>query len=207
MQVKVEALDSYNVANLISESLVIFVCSTTGQGDPPDNMKNFWRFVFRKSLPAGSLCRLDCAVLGLGDSSYPKFNFVAKKLHKRLMQLGASVLLPVGLADDQHDLGADGVIDPWLTSFWERAQALYPTPAGQSLIREDEPLPPRYVFRFLDDITENRADRLRVPELPISPSQTHTFPGRVVSSKRVTHASHFQDVRHIEFDITGSDIE
>uniref|UniRef100_A0A8C8K8A4 NADPH-dependent diflavin oxidoreductase 1 n=1 Tax=Oncorhynchus tshawytscha TaxID=74940 RepID=A0A8C8K8A4_ONCTS len=207
MQVKAEALDSYNVANLISESLVVFVCSTTGQGDPPDNMKNFWRFVFRKSLPAGSLCRLDCAVLGLGDSSYPKFNFVAKKLHKRLMQLGASVLLPVGLADDQHDLGADGVIDPWLTSFWERAQALYPTPAGQSLISVDEPLPPRFVFRFLDDVTENRADRRSVPEPPISPSQTRTFPGRVVSNKRVTHASHFQDVRHIEFDITGSDIE
>lgn len=26
-------------ANLISENLVLFVCSTTGQGDPPDNMK------------------------------------------------------------------------------------------------------------------------------------------------------------------------
>lgn len=97
-------------------------------------LKNFWRFLFKKSLPAGSLSRLDCAILGLGDSSYPKsvlpqvhsslrtctepllglhqpllslrrFNFVAKKLHKRLLQLGASVLLPVGLADDQHDLG------------------------------------------------------------------------------------------------------
>lgn len=26
-------------ANLIREPLVIFVCATTGQGDPPDNMK------------------------------------------------------------------------------------------------------------------------------------------------------------------------
>lgn len=34
-----------------------------------------------------------------------RFNFVAKKLHKRLLQLGGSILLPVGLADEQHDLG------------------------------------------------------------------------------------------------------
>ena len=25
-------------ADLISESVVVFVCATTGQGDPPDNM-------------------------------------------------------------------------------------------------------------------------------------------------------------------------
>ncbi|KAK5900433.1 hypothetical protein CgunFtcFv8_025393 [Champsocephalus gunnari] len=96
LQVQVLPLDHYNVAGLISESLVVFVSSTAGQGDPPDNMKNFWKFVFRKSLPVGSLRNLDCAVLGLGDSSYPKFNFVAKKLQKRLLQLGASALLPCG---------------------------------------------------------------------------------------------------------------
>ncbi|NP_001239470.1 NADPH-dependent diflavin oxidoreductase 1 isoform 2 [Mus musculus] len=67
---RVQALDSYSVANLIREPLVIFVCATTGQGDPPDNMKNFWRFIFRKSLPSSSLCQMDFAVLGLGDSSY-----------------------------------------------------------------------------------------------------------------------------------------
>uniref|UniRef100_A0A8C2LPA6 NADPH-dependent diflavin oxidoreductase 1 n=1 Tax=Cricetulus griseus TaxID=10029 RepID=A0A8C2LPA6_CRIGR len=67
---RVQALDSYAVANLIREPLVVFVCATTGQGDPPDNMKNFWRFIFRKSLLSTSLCQMDFAVLGLGDSSY-----------------------------------------------------------------------------------------------------------------------------------------
>ncbi|XP_018888771.3 NADPH-dependent diflavin oxidoreductase 1 isoform X12 [Gorilla gorilla gorilla] len=102
---RVQALDSYPVANLINEPLVIFVCATTGQGDPPDNMKNFWRFIFRKNLPSTALCQMDFAVLGLGDSSYAKFNFVAKKLHRRLLQLGGSALLPVCLGDDQHELG------------------------------------------------------------------------------------------------------
>ncbi|XP_030631210.1 NADPH-dependent diflavin oxidoreductase 1 [Chanos chanos] len=208
LTVRVEALDSYNVANLISQSLVVFVCSTTGQGDPPDNMKNFWRFLFRKSLPAGSLCRLDCAVLGLGDSSYPKFNFVAKKLYKRLLQLGANALLPVGLADDQHDLGPDGVIDPWLVSFWQRALSLYPAPAGLSPLRDDQPLPPRYVFTFLDDITDKPPERQTPPpERQGPPSSAHPFLARMVSNQRVTDPSHFQDVRHIEFDITGSNIE
>lgn len=207
LQVQVLPLDAYTVTNLISESLVVFVCSTTGQGDPPDNMKNFWRFVFKKSLPVGSLSRLDCAILGLGDSSYPKFNYVAKKLHRRLLQLGASMLLPVGLADDQHDLGSDAVIDPWLTSFWEKVFALYPSLADVIPLRDDEPLPPTYTFHFLDNVKETTDDRLRIPTERTAPSQSCPFPSRLVSNKRVTDMSHFQDVRHIEFDITGSNIE
>lgn len=37
--------------------------------------------------------------------SLHRFNFVAKKLHRRLLQLGGSALLPVCLGDDQHELG------------------------------------------------------------------------------------------------------
>ncbi|XP_017315977.2 NADPH-dependent diflavin oxidoreductase 1 [Ictalurus punctatus] len=207
IRVRVQALDTYNVANLILESLVVFVCSTTGQGDPPDNMKNFWRFVFRKSLPSGSLCRLDYAVLGLGDSSYPKFNFVAKKLYKRLLQLGGNALLPVGLADDQHDLGPDGVIDPWLSLFWQKALALYPPPADLSPLPDEDPLPPRYVFHFLDDTTEEPVVKPMLAHGQAPPSSAHPFPARVVSNRRVTAPGHFQDVRHIEFDITDSNIQ
>ena len=34
-----------------------------------------------------------------------RFNFVAKKLYRRLVQLGAKDVVKPGYADDQHDLG------------------------------------------------------------------------------------------------------
>lgn len=92
----VMSMDEYSVENLIDEKLVVFVCSTTGQGTEPDNMKRFWKFLLRKSLPATSLASLRFAVLGMGDSSYRKFNFVAKRLSKRLQQLGGEEIIPIG---------------------------------------------------------------------------------------------------------------
>ena len=59
-------------SGLINTPLCVFVCATTGQGDPPDNMKQFWRFLLRRNLPADSLLHLQTAVIGLGDSSYLK---------------------------------------------------------------------------------------------------------------------------------------
>ncbi|XP_075435389.1 NADPH-dependent diflavin oxidoreductase 1 isoform X2 [Ascaphus truei] len=209
---RVEALDGYNVVNLISEPLVIFVCATTGQGEAPDNMKNFWRFIFRRNLPKNALCQMDYTVLGLGDSSYSKFNFIAKKLHKRLLQLGANAVLPVALGDDQHDLGPDAVVDLWQEDLWEKLLSLYPLPPGLSVISSDVMLPPKFSLRFLDNDSAPYASDAEI--LPRNndpareaPSELHPFPAPMVSNQRVTADSHFQDVRLIEFDITGSGIE
>lgn len=38
------------------------------QGEVPSNMKSFWKFLLRKSLPADSLRSAQSAVFGLGDS-------------------------------------------------------------------------------------------------------------------------------------------
>lgn len=48
-------MDDYPVSQLIYEVIVIFFSSTTGQGEEPDNMKQFWRFLLRKNLPPDSL--------------------------------------------------------------------------------------------------------------------------------------------------------
>lgn len=126
----VTCMDKYNIQELINEYIVVFVCSTTGQGDEPDNMKTFWRFLLRKNLPSDCLNGLNFAVLGLGDSSYEKYNFVAKRLNKRLQQLGGNILIPIGLCDDQHDLGASGVYEKWLNSLWEKLSRFVPLPNG-----------------------------------------------------------------------------
>ncbi|XP_077140107.1 NADPH-dependent diflavin oxidoreductase 1 [Ranitomeya variabilis] len=202
---RVDSIDSYNIVNLVHEQLVIFVCATTGQGDPPDNMKNFWRFIFRRNLPHNSLCQMDYAVLGLGDSSYSKFNFIAKKLHKRLLQLGANPLQSPALGDDQHDLGPDAAVDPWLNDLWDKVLSLYPLPPGVSVISDLIMLPTKFSLCFLDKeaTTLDAAQREGSTDPPTELQPYHAL---LVTNQRVTALEHFQDVRLIEFDIAESGI-
>ncbi|CAJ0935457.1 unnamed protein product [Ranitomeya imitator] len=202
---RVDSIDSYNIVNLVHEQLVIFVCATTGQGDPPDNMKNFWRFIFRRNLPHNSLCQMDYTVLGLGDSSYSKFNFIAKKLHKRLLQLGANPLQSPALGDDQHDLGPDAAVDPWLNDLWEKVLSLYPLPPGVSVISDLIMLPPKFSLCFLDKeaTTLDAAQREGSADPPTEMQPYHAL---LVTNQRVTAQEHFQDVRLIEFDVAQSGI-
>jgi sulfite reductase alpha subunit-like flavoprotein len=84
----------------------LFVVSTTGDGEEPENMRQFWRLIMRKSFPS-NLSHIYYGLIGLGDSTYPKFNFVGKKLSKRLEQLGAQAICEKVLADEQHPHGTN----------------------------------------------------------------------------------------------------
>ncbi|GLH06497.1 Uncharacterized protein GBIM_11995 [Gryllus bimaculatus] len=149
------ALDDYPVTQLIFEKLIIFVCSTTGDGKEPDNMKKFWKFLLRKNLPLDSLKGLRFAVLGLGDSSYTKFNYAAKKLYRRLLQLGGVALLDVGLADDQHDLGPDAVIDKWSEQLWKTLGEIFPLPNGTEPLSKNNLFSARWTIKILNTESEN----------------------------------------------------
>ena len=83
--------DAYPAPTLPSEMAVVFVVATAGQGDPPTNLRPFWRFLLRKALPPGSLAPLPVAVFGLGDSGYVKFNVRAERTEEgegRQRQMG-----------------------------------------------------------------------------------------------------------------------
>ncbi|KAH6586681.1 hypothetical protein BASA61_006477 [Batrachochytrium salamandrivorans] len=201
LDVQTMSMDTYNKAQLPNESLVLFVCSVTGQGEEPDNMKKFWRFLLRKNLPADSLVGMHFGVFGLGDSSYPKFNFPAKKLFKRLLQLGATSLLSRGDGDDQHDHGFDGALDPWLEEAWNSILKLYPLPPGKEIISADILPLSSYNVVFLDKIDPHSADH-KEHELSDDPKKKTC--AVVLENTRITTSDHFQDIRHMVFDISDS---
>jgi sulfite reductase alpha subunit-like flavoprotein len=53
--------------------LAVILCSTTGNGDAPENAEKFWRFIKRRTQPKDLFSGLTYVVLGFGDTNYDKF--------------------------------------------------------------------------------------------------------------------------------------
>lgn len=187
---ELSSMDQYQSDRLLHQhQIIIFVCSTTGQGIEPQNMSNFWTRLRRSNLPNDLLDPIRFTIFGLGDSSYPKFNWVAKKLFRRLLQLGARSILPPGLADDQHHNGIDSTLLPWSQALWETLLTLEPLPQGLDPIPSNTLLPPSFRLQ-------------RHP--PSSSSQPQPLPDHQIAiltkNQRLTPTDHWQDTRHLEFE-------
>lgn len=76
------------------------------------------------------------AVFGLGDTSYTKFNIVGKRLYKRLADIGAKPIYVLGDGNEQHPIGYEGELMPWLQGFWEVLLDMYPMPEGLSIVSD-----------------------------------------------------------------------
>ena len=214
---RVRAMDAFDIRTLPKTAFLICVCSTTGQGEEPDNMRSFWRFLLQKRLPRSSLAATRFSVFGLGDSSYPKFNFVAKKLHKRLLTLGGTQLAPLGLADDQHPYGPEAALDPWLFQVTTALLEHFKLPAEP--VPSAALLPPTLPLRRVDAPATSPAAGAAAPSgapelmnggscLPAEaapetvPTREQPLYAPLRQNKRITPDDHFQDVRHVIFDVS-----
>ena len=88
------SMDAYPLILLTSETTMLCVASTTGDGEAPLSMRSFWTALRRRDLPHDSLTGLSFAVFGCGDSGYPKFNAIARRLDSRLSDPSRSRFRP-----------------------------------------------------------------------------------------------------------------
>ncbi|KAI5133085.1 hypothetical protein NEAUS06_0536 [Nematocida ausubeli] len=116
-------LDRLDVQDLKHVPVIVFVCSTTGDGDAPYNMQRFWKELRRKSWN-GSFS-FYFAVVCLGDSSYPKYNYAGKRLFNRLQQVGGIPLCERCDCDDADPMGVYSAYIPWVVSLKQALGSIY----------------------------------------------------------------------------------
>ncbi|KAL9148296.1 hypothetical protein ABFS82_12G032800 [Erythranthe guttata] len=220
------SVDEFQPSDLPNKEAVIFVVSTTGQGDNPDSMKGFWRFLLQKNLTREWLKGVHYAVFGLGDSGYQKYNFVAKKLDKRLSDLGADAIVERGLGDDQHPSGYEGALDPWMSALWnmlyEKNHNLLPN--GPNFVAPDATLIDQPKIQIIYHDAEeavpplSTSTDLKYLEMQIERARSMT-PGKLSGKNRpdcllkmtknhlLSTPDNGKDVRHFEFEAVSSSID
>ena len=175
LPVRLLRADAYPTRELKDERHLCIVISTQGDGDPPDDARGFVEFIAGKRAPA--LAQLKYAVLGLGDSSYPRFCAIGRQLDARLSALGATRLAERGDAD----LDIDTVAVPWA----HRTLA-----AAREALKSHLPLA---------TVTPLRP----APAAPTY-SRDHPFAAELLANQRITGRGSDRDVRHIELSLEGS---
>jgi len=189
-------------------SRVLIITSTWGDGDPPDNATEFWKWL--SASPPPEVVHWNYAVLGLGDRNYSDFCGAAKKFDARLAELKAHRLLPLAECDVDYHSTAQA----WLSQLW-------PALAEVQL----NPTPPTII-----SASTSSSSTTSTPSLPSAPSPNHTlpaqegleskgtrdcsprfdkshpFPGRLLSNRKLNSPGSDKDTRHLEFQIDTSQL-
>jgi len=176
-QVNVQPMNEFDVARLKEEKRALFVTSTFGDGDAPDNGGDFWAQLQSDDL---SLAQLEFALLALGDSNYDQFCGHGKKLYARLQALGAKPLM------ERVDCDADYTkpAQEWFAKVLE----LLPSAA------EEKPS-----AKVETAVTQTKKTSAEF-------SKTNPFPAKLVINQLLNAESSAKEVRWFGFDLRDSGI-
>jgi len=105
------ALDEYKTRQLSSETNVVFIVSTHGEGEPPAMAEDFHAFITGKRSP--KLPALNYAVVALGDKSYKLFCKTGIDIDLALTHAGAQAILPIL----KLDVDFEDDVDRWMNQF------------------------------------------------------------------------------------------
>ena len=178
--VKRVALKDYKAKTIADEKYLLLVTSTQGEGEPPEEGVVLHKLLNGKKTP--KLTELQFAVLGLGDSSYPNFCQAGKDFDQRFAELGATRLFERVDADLDYSATAEQWIRDIVAIVKEKAAQA--SPVVQSIGTATTAL-------VAKESQYNKAN---------------PFPATLITNQKITGRQSDKDVRHLEFDLAGSDL-
>ena len=113
--VKTVALDEYKTRDLSSETHVVIIVSTHGEGEPPSMAEDFHSFITGKRAP--QLPNLSYAIVALGDKSYRLYCKTGVDIDHSFKQLGAKAILPILKLDVDFEEEAERWISQFAATF------------------------------------------------------------------------------------------
>ncbi len=139
LQVRLSSMADYPAGALAQARHLIVISSTYGDGDAPDNGRDFWEALAADDAPR--LTDLSFAVCALGDSSYEQFCRHGKNLDAMLAKLGARRLL----ARFECDAGYDPAVEKWIPAVAKtlgvESVTVAPSPATPASQGKNKPFP------------------------------------------------------------------
>ena len=178
--VKRVALKDYKAKTIADEKYLLLVTSTQGEGEPPEEGVVLHKLLNGKKAP--KLTELQFAVLGLGDSSYPNFCQAGKDFDQRFAELGATRLFERVDADLDYSATAEQWIRDIVAIIKEKA--VQASPVVQSIA------------------TATTAPVVKESQY----NKANPFPATLITNQKITGRQSDKDVRHLEFDLAGSDL-
>lgn len=101
--------------NISNNDVLVIVCSSTGDGELPDNGLKFYKWI--KQQEGQIFTGVKYALLGLGDKNYSTFQGGPNTLENYMKKLGATEFYERGIIDEQ--VGIEEPVDFWIDGLWE----------------------------------------------------------------------------------------
>jgi NADPH-ferrihemoprotein reductase len=121
MVCNLEDYDYDNLCNFPSDAVAMFVISTFGEGEPPDNAQDFYNLINDDSVSFSSgdssLSNLNFVSFGLGNSTYEHFNAASERIDKSLERLGGHRIGVAGRGDDGEKTTEEDFL-AWKEPMW-----------------------------------------------------------------------------------------
>ena len=88
-KIKLSSLDD-SIDFDFKDSLFVFIICSTIRGGPPETAEKWWRNIKKKDIDKQKFKDIKYAVLGLGDTNYPKFCNMGIEIDKRITELSGN---------------------------------------------------------------------------------------------------------------------